>query len=161
MGYGVFVYRSDSIYDDNPAESYQFSSAVYLGRVRSCVGDWITYYEPRKAAETRGYDGRHRVRRGFTRRPDDVRLFPNSVGGRTPRSFGDRQARRLRLELIAILKNVRKPALLPAGLVHGTAGAPSAWSRAVMQCCRTNWLPSGSCRRGETELAGSAAVTRP
>jgi putative restriction endonuclease len=54
MGYGVFVYRSDSIYDDNPAESYQFPRQ-YLGRVQSCVGHWIIYYEPRKVAETRGY----------------------------------------------------------------------------------------------------------
>lgn len=54
MGYGVFIHRSDSIYDDSPAERYQFPSQ-YLGRVQSCVGDWIIYYEPRKVAETRGY----------------------------------------------------------------------------------------------------------
>lgn len=54
MGYGVFIHRSDSIYDDSPAERYQFPSQ-YLGRVQSCVGDWIVYYEPRKVAETRGY----------------------------------------------------------------------------------------------------------
>jgi putative restriction endonuclease len=54
MGYGVFVHRSDSIYDDSPAERYQFPGQ-YLGRVQSCVGDWIIYYEPRKIAQTRGY----------------------------------------------------------------------------------------------------------
>jgi len=54
MGYGVFIHRSDSIYDDSPAERYQFPSQ-YLGRVQSCIGDWIVYYEPRKVAETRGY----------------------------------------------------------------------------------------------------------
>jgi putative restriction endonuclease len=54
MGYGVFIHRSDSIYDDSPAERYQFPPQ-YLGRVQSCVGDWIIYYEPRKVAETRGY----------------------------------------------------------------------------------------------------------
>lgn len=54
MGYGIFIHRSDSIYDDSPAERYQFPSQ-YLGRVQSCVGDWIVYYEPRKVAETRGY----------------------------------------------------------------------------------------------------------
>jgi putative restriction endonuclease len=54
MGYGVFIHRSDSIYDDSPAERYQFPGQ-YLGRVQSCVGDWIIYYEPRKVAETRGY----------------------------------------------------------------------------------------------------------
>lgn len=54
MGYGVFVYRSDSIYKDNPSEVYQFPRQ-HLGRVQSCIGDWIIYYEPRKVAETRGH----------------------------------------------------------------------------------------------------------
>ncbi|WP_238123946.1 MULTISPECIES: HNH endonuclease [unclassified Xanthobacter] len=54
MGFGVFIHRSDSIYDDSPAEQYQFPS-LYLGRVEACLGDWIVYYEPRKVAETRGY----------------------------------------------------------------------------------------------------------
>src|SRR3954463_2710361 len=54
MGFGVFIHRADSIYDDSPAERYQFPSQ-YLGRATACVGDWIVYYEPRKVAETRGY----------------------------------------------------------------------------------------------------------
>jgi len=54
MGFGVFIHRTDSIYDDSPAEQYQFP-AQYLGRVQACAGDWIIYYEPRKVAETRGY----------------------------------------------------------------------------------------------------------
>src|SRR5437762_6704083 len=54
MGFGVFIHRSDSIYDDSPAERYQFPSQ-YLSRVEACVGDWIIYYEPRKVTETRGY----------------------------------------------------------------------------------------------------------
>jgi putative restriction endonuclease len=54
MGFGVFVHRSDSIYDDSPAERYQFPRQ-YLGRVQACVGDWIIYYEPSKVASTRGY----------------------------------------------------------------------------------------------------------
>jgi len=54
MGFGVFIHRSDSIYDDSPAERYQFPSQ-YRGRVETCVGDWIIYYEPSKVAETRGY----------------------------------------------------------------------------------------------------------
>lgn len=54
MGFGVFIHRSDSIYDDSPAEQYQFPSQ-YLGRVRACIGEWIIYYEPRKVASTRGY----------------------------------------------------------------------------------------------------------
>ncbi|MBB6306378.1 HNH endonuclease [Xanthobacter tagetidis] len=54
MGFGVFIHRTDSTYDDSPAERYQFPRQ-YLGRVEACVGDWIVYYEPRKVAETRGY----------------------------------------------------------------------------------------------------------
>jgi putative restriction endonuclease len=54
MGSGIFVHRADSIYDDSPAERYQFPSQ-YLGRAEACVGDWIVYYEPRKVTETRGY----------------------------------------------------------------------------------------------------------
>lgn len=54
MGFGVFVHRTDSIYDDSPAERYQFPRQ-YLARVNACVGDWIVYYEPRKVRETRGY----------------------------------------------------------------------------------------------------------
>jgi putative restriction endonuclease len=52
--FGVFIHRSDSIYDDSPAERYQFPPQ-YLGRVQACVGDWIIYYEPVKVAGTRGY----------------------------------------------------------------------------------------------------------
>ncbi|RVC78449.1 restriction endonuclease [Mesorhizobium sp. M4A.F.Ca.ET.022.05.2.1] len=54
MGFGVFIHRSDSIYDDSPAEQYQFPRQ-YLRRVEACVGDWIIYYEPSKVSETRGY----------------------------------------------------------------------------------------------------------
>jgi putative restriction endonuclease len=54
MGFGVFIHRSDSIYDDSPSEQYQFPSQ-YLGRAEACVGDWIIYYEPSKVAQTRGY----------------------------------------------------------------------------------------------------------
>lgn len=54
MGFGVFVHRLDSIYDDSPAERYQFPRQ-YLGRVGACIGDWIIYYEPSKVTGTRGY----------------------------------------------------------------------------------------------------------
>ena len=54
MGFGVLIHRHDSIYDDSPAERYQFPSQ-YLRRVEACIGDWIIYYEPSKVAETRGY----------------------------------------------------------------------------------------------------------
>jgi putative restriction endonuclease len=61
MGFGVFIHRSDSIYDDSPAERYQFP-AQYLRRVEACVGDWIVYYEPQKVIGTRGYFGVAKVR---------------------------------------------------------------------------------------------------
>jgi len=61
MGFGVFIHRSDSIYDDSPAEQYQFPGQ-YLRRVEACVGDWIIYYEPSKVADTRGYFAIAKVR---------------------------------------------------------------------------------------------------
>lgn len=54
MTFGVFIHRSDSIYDDTPAERYQFPRQ-YLERAKACVGDWIIYYEPRKVVGTKGY----------------------------------------------------------------------------------------------------------
>ena len=54
MGFGIFLHRPDSIYDDSPAERYQFPPD-YLGRVQACVGDWIIYLEPTKVRATRGY----------------------------------------------------------------------------------------------------------
>jgi len=54
VAFGILIHRSDSIYEDSPAERYQFPSQ-YLARVEACIGDWIIYYEPRKAQESRGY----------------------------------------------------------------------------------------------------------
>lgn len=54
MGFGIFIHRPDSIYDDSPAERYQFPRQ-YLGRVERCLDDWIVYYEPVKVPESRGY----------------------------------------------------------------------------------------------------------
>lgn len=54
MSFGVFMHRVDSIYDDIPAERYQFP-AQYLGRAEPCVGDWIVYLEPSKVRNSRGY----------------------------------------------------------------------------------------------------------
>jgi hypothetical protein len=53
MGFGIFIHRSDSIYNDRPAEQYQFPRP-YLSRVEACVGNWIIYYEPSKVNDTRG-----------------------------------------------------------------------------------------------------------
>ena len=54
MTFGIFIHRVDSIYDDSPAERYQFP-AQYLARAQACVGDWIVYYEPKKVRDTKGY----------------------------------------------------------------------------------------------------------
>jgi putative restriction endonuclease len=62
MAFGVFIHRSDSIYEDSPAERYQFPSQ-YLARIEACVGDWIIYYEPRRAQESRGYFAIAKVQR--------------------------------------------------------------------------------------------------
>jgi len=54
MGFGVFIHRTDSIYDDVPSERYQFPKQ-YLARAQQCEGDWIVYLEPSKVKHTKGY----------------------------------------------------------------------------------------------------------
>lgn len=54
MAFGVFIHRTDSIYDDVPSERYQFPKQ-YLLRAQQCEGDWIVYLEPSKVRNTRGY----------------------------------------------------------------------------------------------------------
>ena len=54
MAHCVFMHKADSIYDDMPAERYQFP-AIYLSRAEPCIGDWIVYLEPRKVRSSRGY----------------------------------------------------------------------------------------------------------
>jgi putative restriction endonuclease len=54
MPHCVFMHKADSIYDDIPAERYQFP-AMYLGRAEPGIGDWIVYLEPRKVKASRGY----------------------------------------------------------------------------------------------------------
>lgn len=53
MTKGVFLHRADSIYDDRPAEQYQFPKQYY-SRAIQFIGDWIVYYEPVKAGR-KGY----------------------------------------------------------------------------------------------------------
>lgn len=48
------MHRTDSIYDDSPAERYQFPPQ-YLSRVEPTIGDWIIYLEPTKVKNSRGY----------------------------------------------------------------------------------------------------------
>lgn len=54
MAFGVFIHRTDSIYDDVPSKRYQFPKQ-YLTRVQQCEGDWIVYLEPGKVRRTKGY----------------------------------------------------------------------------------------------------------
>lgn len=54
MTFGVFMHRADSIYDDSPAERYQFPPQ-YLSRAEPTVGNWIIYLEPTKVQNSRGY----------------------------------------------------------------------------------------------------------
>lgn len=54
MAFGVFIHRADSIYDDSPAERYQFPKP-YLERASATEGDWIVYYEPVKVRGSKGY----------------------------------------------------------------------------------------------------------
>lgn len=54
MAFGIFIHRSDSIYDDVPSEQYQFPKS-YLTRAQQCVGDWIVYLEPSRVVNTKGY----------------------------------------------------------------------------------------------------------
>lgn len=54
MANGIFIHRTDSIYDDSPSERYQFPRQ-YLERAKACLGDWVIYYEPVKVQGSRGY----------------------------------------------------------------------------------------------------------
>jgi putative restriction endonuclease len=62
MARGIFLHREDSIYDDLPAERYQFPSQ-YLSRASQFIGDWIIYYEPRRGPTGKGYFAIARVER--------------------------------------------------------------------------------------------------
>lgn len=62
MAHCIFMHKADSIYDDIPAERYQFP-AMYLTRAESCIGDWIVYLEPRKVRNSRGYFAAAKVER--------------------------------------------------------------------------------------------------
>ncbi len=54
MARGIFLHRTDSIYDDQPELQYQFPRQ-YLGRASQFVGDWVIYYEPRRGPTAKGY----------------------------------------------------------------------------------------------------------
>jgi len=54
MGFGVFMHKDGSIYDDIPEVHYQFPK-IYLSRAQKMVGDWIVYREPVKSPQSKGF----------------------------------------------------------------------------------------------------------
>ncbi len=54
MGFGVFMHKDGSTYDDIPEVHYQFPK-VYLSRAKQMVGDWIVYREPVKTPNSKGF----------------------------------------------------------------------------------------------------------
>ncbi|MDB5651064.1 MAG: hypothetical protein JWL62_2584 [Hyphomicrobiales bacterium] len=50
MANAVFTTRLSPSYDDVPEERYHFPKR-YLPAAQAAVGDWIVYYEPRRAGE--------------------------------------------------------------------------------------------------------------
>lgn len=62
MAFGIFMHKTDSIYDDVPSERYQFPKP-YLARAQACAGDWVVYLEPSKVPGSRGYFAVARVDR--------------------------------------------------------------------------------------------------
>lgn len=90
MPHCVFMHRSDSIYDDSPAERYQFPKQYY-GRASESIGDWILYLEPTKVRSSRGYFAVARIQAIIPDpnlpdmflaivEPDSYLEFPNPVG---------------------------------------------------------------------------------
>jgi putative restriction endonuclease len=94
MGHCVFMLRPDSIYDDSPAEQYQFPKQ-YLDRAKGSAGDWIVYLEPVKLRDTRGYFAIARVQ-GIVADPKAAGMFlaliePGSyLDFASPVAFNDR-----------------------------------------------------------------------
>lgn len=62
MANAVFYHKSDSGYDDLPAQYYHFP-AQYLSRVEQTIGDWIVYYGPLPRVRGRFYTATARVGR--------------------------------------------------------------------------------------------------
>lgn len=79
MTHCVFMHKADSIYDDIPAERYQFP-AQYLGRAEPSIGDWIVYLEPRKVKDSRGYFAVAKVERIVPDPTADSLLAPSNAG---------------------------------------------------------------------------------
>lgn len=57
MTKGIFTTSEGSAYDDQPESRYHFPQ-TYLAQAREVVGDWIVYYEPRRASGPSSNTGR-------------------------------------------------------------------------------------------------------
>lgn len=73
---GVFQTKISPAYDDLPEDRYHFPR-MYLNQVQRAVGDWIVYYEPRRAtADVLSRGGRQvyfAIARVVSVRPDTLR----------------------------------------------------------------------------------------
>ena len=87
MAFGVFIHRTDSIYDDVPSEQYQFPKQ-YLSRAQQCEGDWIVYLEPRKVRNTKGYFAIAKVRE-IIADPRNADMYVAVIEPGTYLDFGD------------------------------------------------------------------------
>ena len=56
MAKGIFTSKIEPSYDDLPEERYHFPR-TYLRQAESTIGDWIVYYEPRRASSDLGSRG--------------------------------------------------------------------------------------------------------
>lgn len=80
MAYGVFIHRSDSIYDDSPTERYQFPPQ-YRGQASQSVRGRVVYYGPRKGASARGYFAAARVERTISDLAEEPGSYDRLVSG--------------------------------------------------------------------------------
>ena len=87
MAFGVFIHRTDSIYDDVPSERYQFPKQ-YLSRAKQCEGNWVVYLEPSKVPNTKGYFAAAKVREIVTD-PRATDMYLAIIEPDTYLDFGD------------------------------------------------------------------------
>lgn len=98
MAFGVFLHRTDSIYDDVPSERYQFPKQ-YLSRAQECEGDWIVYLEPSKVRDTKGYFAVAKVQE-IIRDPSQPDMYLAIIEPGTYLDFGDPVPFRVNNEVI-------------------------------------------------------------
>ncbi len=87
MAFGIFIHRTDSIYDDVPSERYQFPKQ-YLSRAQQCLDDWIVYLEPSKVRQTKGYFAVAKVQE-IIPDPSNAEMYLAIIAPRTYLDFGD------------------------------------------------------------------------